>query len=235
MRPAARAAPGHVPGPGAPAAPAPTSPSTASDEWPLRIGLTGGIGSGKSTVARMLVELGAALVDTDAIASALTGPGGAAVPAVAQAFGADAVAPDGAMDRDRMRAIAFADPQARRRLEAIVHPLIGQEAGAQAAAQAGRVIVFDVPLLAESAHWRARVDRVLVIDCTEATQVRRVMARNGWPAEAVERVMAQQASRSRRLSIADAVIFNEHLPLPALRTQVGALWSAWTTRDVGAG
>jgi dephospho-CoA kinase len=197
---------------------------------PLHIGLTGGIGSGKSTVAQTLVELGAALVDTDAIARRLTAPRGVALPAIAQAFGPELVSDQGGLDRDRMRALAFSDPSARRRLEAILHPLIGDTARAEATgtAQAGAAaVVFDVPLLAESAHWRRRVDRVLVVDCEEATQISRVMARNGWAEETVLRVIAQQASRPLRRSIADAVIFNDSLSRQALRDEVLSLWRHW--------
>ena len=197
---------------------------------PLHIGLTGGIGSGKSTVAQTLVELGAALVDTDAIARRLTAPRGVALPAIAQAFGPELVSDQGGLDRDRMRALAFGDPSARRRLEAILHPLIGDTARVEAtgAAQAGAAaVVFDVPLLAESAHWRGRVDRVLVVDCEEATQISRVMARNGWAEETVLRVIAQQASRPLRRSIADAVIFNDSLSRQALQDEVLSLWRHW--------
>lgn len=196
----------------------------------LHIGLTGGIGSGKSTVAQTLVELGAALVDTDAIARRLTAPHGAALPAIAQVFGSEMVSDQGGLDRDRMRALAFSDPSARRRLEGILHPLIGETARAEAMAamQAGAAaVVFDVPLLAESTHWRGRVDRVLVVDCEEATQVRRVMARNGWAEETVLRVIAQQASRPLRRSIADAVIFNDNLSRHALQNEVLSLWRHW--------
>lgn len=144
------------------------------------LGLTGGIGSGKSTVARMLVECGAHLVDTDAIARALTVPGGVAIAPIAAAFGADAIAASGGLDRERMRAIVFADASARRRLEAILHPLIGQRAADEAAMRhPGQPVVFDVPLLAESRYWRQRVQRVLVVDCSESTQAERVAARPG--------------------------------------------------------
>lgn len=197
---------------------------------PLHIGLTGGIGSGKSTVAGLLVAQGAGLVDTDAIARALTAPGGAAMPAIGETFGAEMVGHDGALDRDRMRALAFADPSARKRLEAIIHPLIGHQAqqAAQAAERSGApAVVFDVPLLTESVHWRARVDRVLVVDCTPDTQIRRVMARSGWPPETVQRVIEQQAPRARRRAIADAIIFNETLSLAALEDEVHSLWRHW--------
>lgn len=192
-----------------------------------RIGLTGGIGSGKSTVAAWFAQAGAVIVDTDAIARALTAPGGAALPALADVFGASILDAQGALDRERMRALAFSDPQARVRLEGVLHPMIGQEARAQADRAGERPVVFDVPLLAESAHWRARVQRVVVVDCEESTQVARVMARSGWSREAVERVIAQQASRARRRAIADAVIFNEGLSRDALGEQVLALWMRW--------
>lgn len=215
--------------------------SGPSDDWPvpgrrasghgLWVGLTGGIGSGKSTVARMLVEEGAAVVDTDAIARALTAPGGAALPALAEAFGGEVIGADGALDRDRMRARVFADPAERRRLEAILHPLIQREALEQARAhervQPGRTVVFDVPLLAESGHWRQRVDRVLVVDCEVPTQIERVQARNGWPAEAVQRVIDQQSSREHRRAMADAVILNDGLSLEQLRAEVRAVWRRW--------
>jgi dephospho-CoA kinase len=192
------------------------------------IGLTGGIGSGKSTVAAELVACGAVLVDTDAIARALTAPGGAALPALAQAFGADMIGADGALDRDRMRRLVFDAPAQKLRLEALLHPLIGAEADAQAARAAGRVVVFDVPLLTESPHWRRRVDRVLVVDCPPALQVQRVMARSGWSADAVQRVIAQQATRAQRRAIADAVIHNgESTTLDTLRDAVRALWRDW--------
>lgn len=127
-----------------------------------------------------------------------------------------------------MRAIVFADPEAKQRLEAIIHPLIGREADRQAAAAApDQVVVFDVPLLAESGRWRDRVDRVLVVDCDESTQVERVMARNGWPTETVQRVIAQQATRAQRRAVADAVIVNDGVSLAALRDRVREVWRAW--------
>ena len=153
-----------------------------------RIGLTGGIGSGKSTVAAVWAARGATLVDTDAIARSLTEAGGAAMTAVRREFGEQLVDAHGALDRQRMRQLAFADPSAKRRLEAILHPLIGAEATAQAARSASPVVVFDVPLMAESSHWRSRCDRVLVVDCSEQTQVERVMRRAGWQEEQVRRV-----------------------------------------------
>jgi dephospho-CoA kinase len=194
----------------------------------LKIGLTGGIGSGKSTVARRFAALGALVIDSDAVAHALTAPGGAAIPAIAAAFGADMIAADGAMDRAKMRALVFGQPAERQRLEAILHPMIGEATRAQASrASAGQAVVFDVPLLTESGMWRARVDRIAVVDCAEATQVSRAVQRSGWTADAVERTIAQQASRAQRRAIADAVIVNEDLTLAQLDAEVDALWAAW--------
>ena len=195
----------------------------------LTIGLTGGIGSGKSTVSQMLVELGAHLVDMDAISRSLTAPGGAAIDAIAQHFGPQLIDASGAMDRTRMRELAFAAPGAMARLEGILHPLIGQQANAHASlAQPSQHIVYDVPLLAESGRlWRDKVDRVLVVDCETETQIARVMARSGWPREAVEKVLAKQATREMRLALADHVILNEGLSLQELRAEVEKLWRLW--------
>lgn len=192
------------------------------------LGLTGGIGSGKSTVAQMLAVQGAAIIDADAISRATTAAGGAALPAIAQQFGAHLIAPDGALDRTAMRALVFDDADARQRLEAIIHPLVAQETDRQArlALDAGRrLLVFDVPLLAESgARWRAKVDRVLVIDCDSATQIDRVMARNALPRDQVEQIVAAQASRAQRLAAADLVIFNgAGVTQDALRAQAARL------------
>lgn len=193
----------------------------------MRIGLTGGIGSGKSTVAGFLREAGAAIVDTDAISRALTTPGGAAMPAIAQQFGVEFVTADGALDRDRMRALAFSDTAAKRRLEAILHPLITAEALTQAEAARAPLVVFDVPLLVESGRWRPRVARVLVIDCTVETQRARVLQRPGWTPERVEGALAAQATREARRAAADAVILNDGLPLAALRSEVMSLAARW--------
>lgn len=195
---------------------------------PTRIGLTGGIGSGKSTVGHMLAGLGAWLVDTDAISRALTAPGGAGIEPIREAFGAQYIDAAGALDRARMRELVFREPAARRRLESLLHPLIGQETLRQAAqAQPGQPVVFDVPLLVESGRWRALVERVLVVDCRPATQIERVVRRSGLAAAEVERIIAQQASRQARLQAADAVIHNDGLDLPSLREQVNALWALW--------
>jgi dephospho-CoA kinase len=189
-----------------------------------RIGLTGGIGSGKSTVAGMLAARGAAVIDADAISRSVTAPGGRAIAAIAKTFGPQMVGPDGAMDRQAMRDRIFQDAQAKRQLEAIIHPLVSQITAeqAQAALDMGRpVLVFDVPLLVESGErWRRQVDRVLVVDCGTDTQRQRVMARNGLPAQDIDRIITQQASRAQRLACADVVIANESLNLLELEAQV---------------
>lgn len=193
-----------------------------------RVGLTGGIGSGKSTVCRMLRDLGAWVVDTDAIAHRLTAPGGRALPAIAAQFGAEVIADNGAMDRTRMRERVFADPAQRRALEAILHPMIGEDTRAEAAAAPqGAIVVFDVPLLVESGRWRDQVDRILVVDCPVETQIARVMQRNGWTADAVQRIIDQQASRAQRLAVADDVIVNDGLELEELAAEVRRIWSGW--------
>ncbi len=176
------------------------------------LGLTGGIGSGKSTVAQVLSERGAAVIDADAISRAMTARNGPALPAIAKAFGPAMIGADGALDRAAMRAQVFHDDGARRRLEAIIHPLVTAETERQtrSAIDAGHgLLVFDVPLLVESgARWRAKVDRVLVVDCEPATQVERVMARNGLPRQQIEQILAAQATRAQRLAAADMVLFN---------------------------
>jgi dephospho-CoA kinase len=189
----------------------------------MRLGLTGGIGSGKSTVAQMLVKRGAALVDADAVARSVTAPGGLAIEPIRAEFGQDYIGPDGAMDRERMRALAFSVPGAKQRLEAIVHPLVGQETQrqAQAAFSAGKAcVVFDIPLLVESGHWPQKLNRILVVDCSPETQIARVMQRSGLARDAIEKIMAAQAPRSRRLRAADAVIYNDGLTLAQLEAQV---------------
>ncbi len=200
----------------------------------LRIGLTGGIGSGKSSVAARLVARGADLIDTDAIARQLTLTGGAAIAPLRLEFGPELIDADGNLDRQRMRDLAFADVTARKRLEGILHPLIGAQALQHAALSTSSVLVFDVPLLTESSHWRARCQRLLVVDCEEHCQVQRVIQRSGWPAEQVRAVIAQQASRVRRLAIADAVIFNQGIDLAGLDSAVARLWEYWCAGPVPA-
>lgn len=186
---------------------------------PLRLGLTGGIGCGKSTFAALLTERGAALIDADAIARAATAAQGSAMPAIAAAFGSTLITPDGALDRDAMRDLVYRDPGARARLEAIVHPLVGQamERQADAAAAAGHaLLVFDIPLLVEGGtHWRARLDAIAVVDCDPNLQIERVQARSGLGRAQIERIIAAQASRAARLAAADIVIFNGHATTPA--------------------
>lgn len=195
---------------------------------PLRIGLTGGIGSGKSTVAKSLAALGAVIIDTDLIARQLTLPGGAAIAAIRASFGAEAIDASGALDRARMRQFVFADAAAKQRLEAILHPMIGAETARQAAlASYAPAIVFDVPLLVESGRWRDRVDKILVVDCLESTQIDRVVGRSGWHADAVRSVIAQQATREQRRACADAVLLNEGITLDQLAEQVAAIWWRW--------
>ena len=202
---------------------------------PYTVGLTGGIGSGKSAVAAEFETLGVTVIDSDAIAHALTAPGGAAIEPIRTAFGASFIGADGAMDRARMRERVFQAPEERARLEAILHPLIRIESEARARAAvatapvpsaAPAYVVLMIPLLVEAARrdpqWRARFDRVAVVDCSEATQLRRVMARNGFTEEAVQRIMAAQATRAERLAAADDVIDNEGAPA-ALAPQVTRL------------
>ena len=193
----------------------------------LRIGLTGGIGSGKSTVAQMLQARGAAVIDADVIARSVTAPQGEAIPAIVQTLGAEFITPEGALDRERMRAHVFENPEAKHLLETIIHPLVTQATQRQtqeAIAQGHRTLVFDVPLLVESGvRWRSQVDRVLVVDCLVETQIHRVMARNGWDRETVQRVIVAQASRAKRLAAADWVIHNEGLSMEDLRECVQSL------------
>lgn len=195
----------------------------------FNIGLTGGIGSGKSRVADLLAEWGASVVDTDEIARALTAAGGAAMPAIKREFGPGALTPDGALNRDWMRERAFADPQVRLRLEALLHPVIGQETERQAAAARGPYLVFVVPLLVESiARWRDRVDRICVVDCDPETQVARVRSRSGLTDSAIRRIMAAQAARASRLAVADDVINNDGATSPEqLRAQAKTLHDRW--------
>jgi dephospho-CoA kinase len=194
---------------------------------PRRIGITGGIGSGKSTIAALWATRGAMLIDTDAIARSLTAAGGAALPALRREFGEQVISRDGALDRDRMREMAFGDASIRRRLEALLHPLIGAVAQEQAGRAERPVVLFDVPLLAESAHWRGRCDRVVVVDCQEATQIARVTQRAGWSPDQVRRIIAEQASRESRRAIADAVIYNDTCTLAELAESAEALWRLW--------
>ena len=188
----------------------------------LVVGLTGGIGSGKSAAAQEFERLGATVVDTDAIAHELTAPGGAALEHIKALFGAAFIGPSGAMDREAMRKRVFSDPQAKRALERLLHPLIRAEAQRRIAAARGAYVIYVVPLLVESGDYRGRVDRVLVVDAPEALQLERVARRSRLPEPEVRAIMAQQASRAARLAAADDVLDNSGT-LEALRAQVAAL------------
>jgi len=187
----------------------------------LIVGLTGGIGTGKSAAAAEFARLGASVVDTDAIAHELTGPGGAALGEIATAFGAGFIAESGAMDRKKMREHVFGNPAARRLLEGILHPLIREESDRRIAAAHGPYVVHVIPLLVESGEYGRRVDRVLVVDAPEAEQLARVRAR-GLTEDATRAIMRSQVARAERLAAADDVIDNGGT-LEALRRQVGAL------------
>lgn len=173
------------------------------------IGLTGGIGSGKTTVANLFAELGAAVVDTDAIAHELTGPQGLAMRDIADAFGLSVLRSDGSLDRAAMRQLCFSDPTARKRLESILHPMIRSESAARCErADYAPYVLLVVPLLIESGAYRGRINRLLVVDCDEDLQVSRVMERSGLTAREVRDIMATQASRAERLAAADDVVTN---------------------------
>ncbi|MBX3611712.1 MAG: dephospho-CoA kinase [Hydrogenophaga sp.] len=192
---------------------------------PWRVGLTGGIGSGKSTVAARWRERGANVIDADAISRESTAAGGIAIQAIRESFGDRFINEQGALDRGRMRELVFADPTSRQRLESIIHPLVAAAVDAKAAASRSPCILFDVPLLVESPRWRHRLDRVVVVDCSEATQLRRVRARSGWSDDTILSVMREQASRTRRVGAADAVIDNDADELDRLHRLVDRLSS----------
>jgi dephospho-CoA kinase len=187
------------------------------------VGLTGGIGSGKSTIADLFATHGVPIVDTDVIAHRVTAPNGSAMPAIEQTFGQGFLAPDGSLDRAKMRALVFSDDTAKARLEAITHPLIRSETERERAAAPGPYVVIVVPLLVESGTWKSRVDRVLVVDCSVETQIARVMRRNGFPRAQVQAIIARQATRAARLAAADDVIVNDNTPLEALAQDVRQL------------
>jgi dephospho-CoA kinase len=176
---------------------------------PIRIGLTGGIGSGKSTVAGLLRDMGLAVVDADAISRAVTAPGGAAIPAIRDRFGPGSILPNGAMDRDHMRQRVFDDPEQRLALQDIVLPLVRESMDAQVRQCRGPAVVLDLPLLCEDPHWQEQVQSIWVVDCSVDTQIQRVMARNAWSREQVQAVLRAQCSREQRLALADVVIPNE--------------------------
>jgi dephospho-CoA kinase len=185
------------------------------------VGLTGGIGSGKTTVSHLFAEFGAAIVDTDVIAHELTAQHGAAMSAIIGAFGSAVLQEDGSLDRAAMRRLCFSDPAERRRLETILHPLIAAESVARCRrAEHASYVVLVVPLLIESGMCRRQVDRILVVDCDEAQQIARVMARGALGEEEVRSIMATQAGRAERLAAADDVLLNtgrrDELPMATL-------------------
>lgn len=189
----------------------------------LRLGLTGGIGSGKSTVAQALVDVGASLIDADGIARSCTSQGGPAIALIASAFGQDFIKDDGNLDRDRMRAHVFSNPAAKQQLESIIHPLVQRETERLSDETTATCLVFDIPLLVESPRWRTQLDRVLVVDCSEETQIARVMQRNGWPRSEVEAIVRQQSPRLQRLAASDWVLNNDGIDLPTLQGLVRQL------------
>jgi len=191
-----------------------------------RIGLTGGIGSGKSTLAQLMVARGVALIDADAVSRQLTAAGGPAMPDIKREFGQAFIAADGSLARDRMRELVFTQPEARLRLQALLHPRILSALLEQESLlinQGKPLVLLDIPLLVESAHWRQNLDRVLVVDCSTDTQIRRVMQRSGMTAKQVEDIMATQANRAQRLSAADWVVDNDSDDIGKLMRQVQAI------------
>lgn len=194
----------------------------------LKIGLTGGIGSGKSKVADYWSEWGASVIDTDVLAHELTAPGGGAIESIRLAFGDALISAEGALDRDAMRELVFREPDARRQLESILHPLIYLLANQRAESAQGCYLVFVVPLLVESGRWREQVDRICVVDCDPQTQIERVQARSGLTPEAIGRIMSAQASRAQRLEAADDVILNDaNTTITMLRQQALTLHTTW--------
>ncbi|HCN91515.1 MAG TPA: dephospho-CoA kinase [Oxalobacteraceae bacterium] len=194
---------------------------------PFSVGLTGGIGSGKTTVADLFAARGASVIDTDHIAHQLTVAGGPAIAAILARFGDRFLTPDGALDRARMREYVFADPAAKASLEAILHPLIRVETERAAAQAGGAYLLFVVPLLVESGSWRERVSRVLVVDCPEQLQVERVMQRSALSDAQVRAIMATQVRREQRLAAADDVVVNDGEPA-ALVPQVDRLHALYS-------
>lgn len=196
-----------------------------------KIGLTGGIGSGKSQVAGFFKQWGAAIVDTDVIAHDLTRAGGAAIDPIRRVFGPEMIADDGSLDRELMRELVFADRAARGQLEAIIHPMIQVATERHADHAQGCYLVFVVPLLVESGRWRERVDRICVVDCDPETQTARVQARSGLTPEAIARIISTQASREARLAVADDVVLNDaQTTLSQLARRARALHDVWVAQ-----
>jgi dephospho-CoA kinase len=194
----------------------------------FKLGLTGGIGSGKTQVANLLADLGASVIDTDLIAHQLTAAGGRAIEPIQKAFGDEVIEASGALNRARMRELVFAEPARRAELEAILHPLIGQTARQEAEQAVGLYVVFVVPLLVESGRWRQQIDRLCVVDCDQETQIERVRTRNGIELITIQRILAAQATREQRLAVADDVIDNSKtVSLEVLKKQVLVLHQGW--------
>lgn len=196
----------------------------------IRIGLTGGIASGKSTVAGILARHGALIVDADAISRQTTATGGSAIEQIKQEFGPAFITAHGSLDRERMRELIFSQPQARLRLEAIVHPLVTQETRLQteqALAQGIICLVYDVPLLVESGRWRSQLDKILVVDCDTEIQIERSHQRSGLDRSAVEKILSSQTTRILRLGAADMVICNSYLSLEDLAHEVAQISSCF--------
>lgn len=206
-----------------------TAASADPARGPYIVGITGGIGSGKSTVADRFAALGVVLVDADLIAHQMTGPGGPAMPAIIAEFGPQIAAADGRLDRAAMREMAFKDPEARKRLERILHPMIRAESDRQIAAAKSPYVMTVVPLLVETGGHKGRAQRILVVDCPEEVQVQRVMVRSQLPREQVLAIMKVQASRAQRLAVADDVVDNGGDPA-ALDAQVEALHQNYLER-----
>lgn len=196
-------------------------PDGKENDAPLRVGLTGGIASGKSTVANMFAEHGVAVIDTDIIAREVVMPGQPALDEIRQAFGESMIEDDGTLDRNAMRRLVFKDADARRRLEAILHPRIQAETKRQSDEAGGAYQIIAIPLLVESS-LKSFVDRILVVDCDEQTQIRRLLSRDAESEEQARRILAAQSSREERLAIADDVVHNDGT-LADTESQVGAL------------
>ena len=194
----------------------------------FKLGLTGGIGSGKTQVANLLGAWGADVIDTDLIAHALTAAGGRAIEPISMAFGSEVIDAAGALDRARMRELVFAERARRTQLESILHPLIAQEVMVQAEQAHGLYAVFVVPLLVESGRWLDRIDRLCVVDCEESTQIERVQARNGISLETIRKILDAQATRAQRIALADDVVDNSKgISMAELEKQVLVLHKAW--------
>jgi len=194
----------------------------------FKLGLTGGIGSGKTQVANLLAGWGASVIDTDLIAHSLTAPAGQAIEPIRQMFGAEVLEPSGALNRARMRELVFADPARRVELEAILHPLIEQAVRQEAEQAQGLYVVFVVPLLVESGRWRQQIDRLCVVDCDQLTQIERVQSRSGLELATIQKILAAQATREQRLAVADDVIDNSKaVTMSDLEKQVLVLHQGW--------